>query len=257
MRAGPPRRSARHDLRLRSRSADQPPPEARRGRELAGGLAQTCPGSVRPSARGLPSCHLSPRFPRTAPFSFLPVRPAAPASCTGGTWGTRARLGREGMERAHGARGAGWARRPLPRRSRDPGGDEPGRLLHWATDAQVTESSAGSVEAQSCGFRSVGVHRCAQVMQVCSGVLVSVPVCSRDSHGSGVFRCAARRCKVSSSPGRGRDKGPFWALRRSRRPETGHRQGPSALPGKLEKRCTPRCQRVPAAGSPRRRSGRV
>lgn len=85
----------------------------------------------------------------------------------------------------------------------------------------------------------MGVHRCAQVMQVCSGVLVYVPVCSRDSHGSGVLRCAARRCKVSSSPGRGRDKGPFRALRRSRRPETGHRQGPSALPGKLEKRCTP------------------
>lgn len=95
------------------------------------------------------------------------------------------------------------------------------------------------------------------MMQVCSGVLVYVPVCSRDSHGSGVLRCAARRCKVSSSPGRGRDKGPFRALRRSRRPETGHRQGPSALPGKFEKRCTPRCQRVPAAGSPRRRSGCV
>lgn len=213
---------------------------------MPGVCAPVCPGSALMSS-------VTP-FSSHAPFSSLPVRPAAPASCTGGTWGTRARLGREGMERAHGARGAGWARRPLPRRSRDPGGDEPGRLLHWATDAQVTESSAGSVEAQSCGFRSVGVHRCAQVMQVCSGVLVYVPVCSRDVAQvcSGV-----RSCKVSSSPGRGRDEGPFRALRRSRRPETGHRQGPSALPGKLEKRCTPRCQRVPAAGSPRRRSGRV
>lgn len=149
---------------------------------MPGVCAPVCPGSALMSS-------VTP-FSSTAPFSFLPVRPAAPASCTGGTWGTRARLGREGMERAHGARGAGWAGRPLPRRSRDPGGDEPGRLLHWATDAQVTESSAGSVEAQSCGFRSVGVHGCAQVMQVCSGVLVYVPVCSRDSHGSGVHRCA-------------------------------------------------------------------
>lgn len=217
----------------------------RRARGLCARLPGVCPHVI---------CH--PVFLH-GPFLLPPCPPGGAGILHRGNMGTRARLGREGMERAHGARGAGWAGRPLPRCSRDPGGDEPGRLLHWATDAQVTESSAGSVEAQSCGFRSVGVHGCAQVMQVCSGVLVYVPVCSRDSHGSGVLRCAVRSCKVSSSPGRGRDKGPFRALRRSRRPETGHRQGPSALPGKLEKRCTPRCQRVPAAGSPRRRSGRV